>query len=43
VFGLRRNLQFPDGSKTYRLEAELTLGRVLAAEVNNKVYVPDGI
>ncbi len=32
-----------DGRRTYRLEAELTLGRILAAEVNNKVHVPDGI
>ncbi|MCC6766163.1 MAG: recombinase family protein [Deltaproteobacteria bacterium] len=36
-------ISLPDGQRTYRLEAELTLGRVLAAEVNNKVSVPDGI
>jgi hypothetical protein len=32
----------PDGRRTYRLEADLTLGRIFAAEVHNKVHVPDG-
>ena len=36
-------IALPDGARTYRLEAELTLGRILTAEVNNKVNVPDGI
>ena len=36
-------ISLPDGQRTYRLEAELTLGRILATEVNNKVSVPDGI
>ncbi len=32
-----------DGQRTYRLEAEITLGRVLTAGGCNKVHVPDGI
>ena len=36
-------ITLPDGQRTYRLEAEVTLGRILTAEVNNKVHVPDGI
>jgi hypothetical protein len=36
-------ITLPDGQRTYRLEAELTLGRILTAQVNNKVHVPDGI
>jgi DNA invertase Pin-like site-specific DNA recombinase len=36
-------ITLPDGQRTDRLEAELTLGRILTAEVNHKVHVPDGI
>lgn len=36
-------ITLPDGQRTYRLEAELTLGRAFTTEVNNKVHVPDGI
>jgi hypothetical protein len=34
-------ITLPDGQRTYRLEAELTLRRILTSEVNNKVYVSD--
>lgn len=36
-------ITLPDDRRTYRLEAQITLDRVLAAEVNNKGHVPDGI
>ncbi len=32
-----------DGRGTYRLEAELTLGKMLSPEASSKVHVPDGI
>ena len=33
----------PDGKRTYRLEADLTLGGILPSAACSKVHVPDGI
>ena len=36
-------IELPTGTRTYRFEAKLSLGRILSATRQNGVDVPDGI